>query len=130
VFLSQKAACTTCHAMGYAGGRVGPDLTKIGGVRTPADLLEAIVLPSASFVRSYEPVVVLTDDGRSFAGIIREETVAEVMLQTSATATERIRRAAIESLQAGTVSLMPKGYDTLLTPQEVADLVAFLARAK
>jgi len=28
------------------------------------------------------------------------------------------------------VSLMPKGYDTLLTPQEVADLVAFLARAK
>ncbi|NDH95642.1 MAG: hypothetical protein EBZ13_14170, partial [Planctomycetia bacterium] len=73
VFLSQKAACTTCHAMGYAGGRVGPDLTKIGGVRTPADLLEAIVLPSASFVRSYEPVVVLTDDGRSFAGIIREE---------------------------------------------------------
>ncbi len=130
VFLSQKAACTTCHAMGYAGGRVGPDLTKIGGVRTPADLLEAIVLPSASFVRSYEPVVVLTDDGRSFAGIIREETAAEVMLQTSATATERIRRAAIESLQAGTVSLMPKGYDTLLTPQEVADLVAFLARAK
>jgi putative heme-binding domain-containing protein len=73
---------------------------------------------------------VLTDDGRSFAGIIREETAAEVMLQTSATATERIRRAAIESLQAGTVSLMPKGYDTLLTPQEVADLVAFLARAK
>lgn len=130
VFLSQKAACTTCHAMGYAGGRVGPDLTKIGGVRTPADLLEAIVLPSASFVRSDEPVVVLTDDGRSFAGIIREETAAEVMLQTSATATERIPRDGIESLQAGTVSLMPKGYDTLLTPQEVADLVAFLARAK
>jgi len=25
---------------------------------------------------------------------------------------------------------MPKGYDTLRTPQEVADLVAFLARAK
>jgi putative heme-binding domain-containing protein len=130
VFLSAKAACTTCHAMAYAGGRIGPDLTKIGAVRTPRDLLEAIVLPSASFVRSYESVVVLTADGRAFSGVIREENDAEIVLQTSATATERIPRDAIESLEAGMVSLMPKGYDTLLSPQELADLVAFLARAK
>lgn len=130
VFLSAKAACTTCHAMAYAGGRIGPDLTKIGSIRTPADLLEAIVLPSASFVRSYEPMVVLTDDGRAFAGVIRQESDAEVVLQTSATATERIPRDLIESIEAGTASLMPKGYDTLLSPQELADLVAFLARAK
>jgi len=130
VFLSGKAACTTCHAMAYAGGRIGPDLTKIGAVRTPRDLLEAIVLPSASFVRSYEPVVLVTAAGRAFSGVIREENDAEVVLQTSATATERISRDAIESLEAGTVSLMPKGYDTLLSPQEIADLVAFLARAK
>lgn len=130
VFLSNKAACTTCHAIGYSGGRIGPDLSKIGTIRTPRDLLEAIVLPSAAFVRSYEPVVVLTSDGRAFSGVIREENDAEVVLQTSATATERIPRDAIESLEAGTVSLMPKGYDTLLSPQELADLVAFLARAK
>ena len=130
VFLSSRAACTTCHAMASAGGRIGPDLSKIGAMRTPRDLLEAIVLPSASFVRSYEPVVVITDDGRVFSGVIREESDAEVVLQTSATASERIPRAAIESLEAGTVSLMPNGYDTLLSPQELADLVAFLARAK
>ena len=130
VFFSAKAACTTCHAMAYAGGRIGPDLTKIGAIRTPADLLEAIVLPSASFVRSYEPVVVLTDDGRAFSGVVRQESDAEVVLQTSATATERIPRATIESIEASTASLMPKGYDTLLSPQELADLVAFLARAK
>ncbi len=130
VFLSAKAACTTCHAMAYAGGRIGPDLTKIGAIRSPRDLLEAIVLPSASFVRSYESVVVLTADGRAFSGVIREENDAEIVLQTSATATERIPRDAIESLEAGMVSLMPKGYDTLLSPQELADLVAFLARAK
>jgi putative membrane-bound dehydrogenase-like protein len=130
VFLSNKAACTTCHALGYAGGRIGPELSKIGAIRTPRDLLEAIVLPSAAFVRSYEPVVVVTAEGRAFSGVIREENDAEVVLQTSATATERIPRDAIESLQAGTVSLMPKGYDTLLSPQELADLVAFLARAK
>lgn len=130
VFLSNKAACTTCHAMAYAGGRIGPDLSKIGAIRTPRDLLEAIVLPSASFVRSYEPVVIATADGRAYAGVIREENDAEVVLQTTATTTERIPRDAIESLETGSVSLMPKGYETLLTPQELADLVAFLARAR
>jgi putative membrane-bound dehydrogenase-like protein len=130
VFVSAKAACTGCHAMAYVGGRIGPDLSKIGTIRTERDLLEAIVLPSASFVRSYEPVTVLTEDGRAFSGIIREETPAEVVVQTNVTTSERIPRTAIESIEPGTVSLMPKGYDTILTPQEIADLVAFLARAK
>jgi len=130
VFYSNKAACTTCHALAYAGGRVGPDLTGIGRIRSPADLLEAIVLPSASFVRSYEPVSVLTVDGKLLTGIIRDETAAELVLQTSATATERIPREAVEDLAAGTVSIMPNGYDKLLSPQELADLVAFLAATK
>ncbi|MGB8854186.1 MAG: c-type cytochrome, partial [Pirellulales bacterium] len=130
VFASSKAACTACHAMGGVGGRIGPDLTKIGAIRTPPDLLEAIVLPSAAFVRTYEPVTVVTADGRAFSGIIRDETAADIILQTSATATERIARANIESLQPGTVSLMPKGFDTLLSQQELADLVAYLTTAK
>ena len=55
VFNSQKAACFTCHAIGYRGGKLGPDLTRIGTVRSEMDLLESIIFPSASFVRSYEP---------------------------------------------------------------------------
>ena len=130
VFASSRAACTACHAMAYVGGKVGPDLSRIGAVRTPRDLLEAIVLPSASFVRSYEPVTVLTVDGRGYQGVVREDTAAGIVLQSTATTVERIPRDRIESVEPGTVSLMPKGYDTLLSPQELADLVAFLARAK
>jgi len=130
VFFSNKAACTACHAMAYAGGRVGPDLTRIGAIRSTADLLEAIVLPSASFVRSYEPVSLLTVDGKMWSGIIRDETATELVLQTTATETVRIPRHAIDELVAGTVSIMPRGYDKLLSPQELADLVAFLAAAK
>ena len=46
----------------YLGGHVGPDLTNIGQARTERDLLESIVYPSASFVRSYEPIIVVTTD--------------------------------------------------------------------
>jgi hypothetical protein len=53
VFNSSKAACSTCHKIGYLGGHVGPDLTRVGQVRSERDLLEAVVYPSASFVRSY-----------------------------------------------------------------------------
>ena len=60
VFNGTKAACASCHAVGYVGGKVGPDLTRIGSIRTERDLLESIVFPSVSFVRGYEPVVVTT----------------------------------------------------------------------
>jgi putative heme-binding domain-containing protein len=130
VFAGKTGACTTCHAMAYVGGRVGPDLSHIGAIRTPRDLLEAIVRPSATFVRSYEPSVVITADGRSFQGVVREEPGGIVAVQTSATVVERLPRDSVEAIEPGRVSLMPQGYDTLLSAQELADLVAFLHRAK
>ena len=63
VFNSEKAACYGCHAIGYMGGRIGPDLTRIGQVRSERDLLEAVVFPNASFARGYEPVVIRTCAG-------------------------------------------------------------------
>ncbi len=130
VFAGKTGACTTCHAMAYVGGRVGPDLSHIGAIRTPRDLLEAIVRPSATFVRSYEPSVVITADGRSFQGVVREEPGGLVAVQTSATVVERLPRDSVEAIEPGRVSLMPQGYDKLFTVQELADLVAFLHRAK
>ena len=63
IFNNPKAACFTCHALGYLGGHMGPDLTSIGQIRSDRDLLEAVVYPSASFVRSYEPMIVVTKSG-------------------------------------------------------------------
>jgi putative membrane-bound dehydrogenase-like protein len=130
VFNSTKAACITCHQMGYLGGKVGPDLTRIGGVRTERDLLEAVVFPSASFVRSYEPVKVTTLDGRVFQGILKVDAPDEVVLTINATEEARIARADIDELTPGTVSVMPSGLDQQLSPQDLADLIAFLKASK
>jgi len=130
VFNSAKAACASCHAIGYLGGKVGPDLTRIGGVRAERDLLEAIVYPSASFVRSYEPVTVTRLDGRSVSGILKKDTPDEVVVTVSATEEVRIPRADIEQVVPGQVSLMPSGLDQQLSPQDLADLIAFLKASK
>ena len=126
VFNSPKAACLSCHAIGYLGGKIGPDLTKIGQIRSERDLLEAIVFPSASFARSYEPVVVTTSSGATHMGVLRSDAGDEVVLAIGAGQETRIPRQEIDDMQPGTVSLMPPGLDEQLTRQELADLLAFL----
>ncbi len=126
VFNNPKVACIACHAIGYVGGQIGPDLSRIGSVRADRDLLEAILYPSASFVRSFEPLTVITTDGRVLNGTVKRDTPNEIVLTLSATEEARIPRGSIEEIQPGSVSIMPAGLDRQLTPQELADLVAFL----
>ena len=130
VLKSAKAACTSCHATGYLGGTLGPDLTSVGKTRTERDLLEAIVYPSASFVRSYEPYVVRTQSGERFTGILKKDAPDEIILAIDPKTEKHIPRAEIERLEPGTVSLMPEGLEALLTPQELADLISFLRASK
>lgn len=126
LFNSPKAACATCHAMGYLGGRLGPDLTRVGEVRTERDLLEAIVFPSASFVRSYEPFIVTTKGGDDHTGVLLKDAPDEVVLATGPETEVRLARAEVAEIRPGTVSLMPQGLDQQLSRQELADLVTFL----
>jgi len=126
VFHSTKAACSACHAIGYLGGTIGPDLTHIGKIRSERDLLESIVFPSASFVRSYEPMLVTTKSGKIINGLIRKDTPDEIVLATGANEEARIARKDIDDMQPSRVSIMPAGLDQQLTVQQLADLVAFL----
>jgi putative heme-binding domain-containing protein len=129
VFHSARTACIVCHQMGYLGGNIGPDLTRIADVRNERDLLESIVFPSASFVRSYEPIVIATKDGQAVAGLVRKELPDALLVATGAKTEVRVARDNIEEIRPGNVSIMPSGLDQQLTTQELADLIAFL-RAK
>ncbi|HZK82921.1 MAG TPA: HEAT repeat domain-containing protein, partial [Humisphaera sp.] len=127
LFFSAKAVCSTCHAVGDQGGHVGPDLSKIGAIRTPRDLLESIVYPSASFARGYEPWLVKTKDGDVQSGLISQQTADAIYFITGPRETKRILRSQISDLRLGTVSVMPQGFDAQFSRQELADVVAFLA---
>jgi putative membrane-bound dehydrogenase-like protein len=130
IFNSPRAACSSCHAMGYLGGQVGPDLTTIGQTRTEKDLLESIVYPSASFVRSFEPVIVRTKSDDEYNGVLRKDAPDEIVLATGPTTEVRLARSEIADMRPGTVSIMPAGLEQQLTPQELADLIAFLKATK
>jgi putative heme-binding domain-containing protein len=126
VFNSEKTACTMCHVLGYRGGRLGPDLTNIGKIRNERELLEAIIFPSATFVRGFEPFIVTTKSGDAHSGIMRKDAPDEVVLATGPESEQRIARSDIKDIQPGPVSPMPPGMDAVMSKQELADLVAFL----
>ena len=126
VFNSPRTACVLCHKIGYGGGLLGPDLTAIGKIRSERELLEAVMYPSAAIVRGYETVVATTRSGESHSGILKLESADELVLATGPESELRLARAQVTDLQPGAVSAMPPGMDVVLTPQELADLVAFL----
>jgi putative membrane-bound dehydrogenase-like protein len=130
VFFGKKAACAACHTVQNEGGRVGPDLSKIGGIRSGPDLLESIVFPSASFARGYEPYVITTKAGKFYTGIIARDTAEAVYLKTAERAEVRIPRASVAMIARSSVSIMPQGLDAQLSRRELADLIAFLRSLK
>ncbi|MGI8964817.1 MAG: hypothetical protein ACR2H1_01880, partial [Limisphaerales bacterium] len=90
------------------------------------DLLEALVYPSASFVRSYEPMSVTTTAGDDYSGVLKKDGADEIVLVTGPNAEVKIPRKDISEMRPGTVSTMPAGLDEQLEKQELADLMAFL----
>ncbi|HEX5026553.1 MAG TPA: PVC-type heme-binding CxxCH protein [Agriterribacter sp.] len=120
-----KATCATCHTIGAQGGNFGPDLTSIQKDRSPHDLLEAIIYPGASFVREFETYRVKTKP-EEYTGIIKERAPDAIILATAPQVTVRIPRADIVSTEIMDMPLMPQGFDQLLNPREMADLMAFI----
>jgi putative heme-binding domain-containing protein len=126
VFFGKGVACATCHRVGDEGGRVGPDLTRIGTIRSGHDLLESVLWPSSTFAQGYEPYAVATTDGRVLNGVIARQDANVLVLRDNSGAETRLRRDEIEELRRSETSPMPEGLGRALTREEFRDLLAFL----
>jgi putative membrane-bound dehydrogenase-like protein len=130
LFFGQRAACSSCHRIGARGEKIGPDLSKIGQIRSRGDILESIVVPSASLARGFESFQVVTNSGKVHSGILSRETTSAIYLRTTDRSEVRIPREEIDELAPGRTSIMPQGLERVLSPRELSDLVAFLEALK
>jgi len=128
VFRRADLACVTCHAIGGAGGKVGPDLTSIGASAPMDYLVEALLVPSAKIKEGYHSVVVETRDGEEFTGTLARETTEELFLRNAAGQEVGVPKAKIARRENGKLSLMPTGLMEPLPEQDRLDLFAFLSR--
>jgi putative heme-binding domain-containing protein len=119
-----NTACASCHTLYGEGGKVGPDLT--GGGRDNLDyLLENILDPSAVVTADFRMSIVNLKDGRVLNALIAAKTDRTLTLAT-ATETLTVERAAIESIQDSSLSVMPEGLLETLTAEQARDLIAYL----
>lgn len=121
-----KGTCIACHKIGNAGRPIGPDLSKIGAIRTERDLLESILFPSNTLARDYEAHVIETSDGQSVMGVIKSHTAEGLLVVDVAGQEKTVPHVNIVADTTLTTSLMPMGLDGTLTEQELCDLVAWL----
>ena len=123
------AACFACHRYGNAGGMNGPDLTGAGGRYSPHDLLDQIINPSKEINEQFAPVVVTKTDGTTVTGVIVNLNGDTVQINTDLSDPDQrvgFDRKQVKSIEVSKVSPMPPMLLSMLTKEEVLDLVAFV----
>lgn len=128
VFASGKGACLVCHRVGELGGRIGPDLSTIGRIRSARDLYESILYPGESIARDFETfeISVKSKDVPVQVGLIDAQTTAGLELIGLSGQKQIIPHEEVAAIKRLPVSLMPMGLDQTLTAEELRDLVAYL----
>jgi cytochrome c oxidase cbb3-type subunit III len=123
-----KGGCVRCHAIAGQGGKLGPDLTNIGAQRSAGHLREAILLPSERLAAGYQPAKAVLADGRTLRGVVRNYTNYSVQFQDTEGQLHLLDTADLKDLRLERESPMPADYSKRLTPADVNNLLAFLAR--
>jgi putative heme-binding domain-containing protein len=127
---NREIRCNACHAVGnLGGGFVGPDLTEVGKRANREYLLESLIEPSAKIVKGFEPLVIVTDDGRVFSGTFVADDGKNLIIAPPAGGKVTIAIANIAERFQSPVSSMPPMGKTF-TLQQIADLVAYLESLK
>ena len=132
-FTAKSSQCNNCHRLEEKGGTIGPDLSQIGGKYKRHEILESLVNPSKKIDPKYQTHVLVTSSGITHTGIVLEKSEQHVVLNSFREGKAEILRLStddVELLVPQQKSLMPDGMLRDLTPQQAADLLAFLGSLK
>ncbi|MHB9005953.1 MAG: hypothetical protein ACYDC1_03400, partial [Limisphaerales bacterium] len=120
--------CLACHRMGNEGGAIGPELSGVGSKYTRRDILESILLPSKVVSEQFQNVTVDLADGDDVTGRLISETDNEVVIETDWRTGTRttVSRGDLQRMRPANLSPMPEGLLSVLTRDEILDLLAYL----
>lgn len=127
VYRRADQLCLKCHAIGGAGGQVGPDLSSIGGSAQVDYLLDSLLQPSKAIKENYHSVLVTTLKGQQLTGIKVRQTAAALILRNDQDQEVAVPLKDIDVQEASKTSLMPEGLTDPLTRGELVDLTRFLS---
>jgi cytochrome c oxidase cbb3-type subunit III len=134
-----KSACGQCHMVKGRGGRLGPDLTRVGAARSVEYLTESIRTPDKELSQStsdpnnhygipldYDTVTAVTRDGRRIIGVAKNEDAFSLQLFGQDDQFHLFLKKDLREVLHERRSLMPAYTEQMLNHAELHDLLAFL----
>lgn len=121
------ASCSGCHRVNAVGGRLGPDLSRIGSSRSRATLVARIregALPQSD--SGYAPVTLTTEDGQSIRGVTKNEDLFSIQVMEVEGRIQGFDKDRVEALDKPAESVMPIFGQDRLSDIELDDLVGYL----
>ena len=127
--LVESTGCFDCHRIADRGSRVGPNLSTIGGRRTPVRLRQALVAPDEEVIADNRFVRIVTKDGTTITGRLLNQDAISVQLMNPKEELKTYLRTNIREYTIVDTGLMPS-VQGKLTDQQVADIVTYLSSLK
>jgi cytochrome c oxidase cbb3-type subunit III len=121
-----KARCSACHLAEGQGGFIAADLSSYGRRRPVEEIRDAIIKPGQDWNPKQNTVSVITQDGQTVSGVVRNEDNFSLQLQSLDGAFHLIMKSDVAGLTRASTSLMPADYGSTLGPSELNDLISFL----
>jgi putative heme-binding domain-containing protein len=138
-----KGQCARCHMVKGRGGRLGPDLTRVGAARSVAYLTESIREPDKELSlgmtdpnnhyvipMEYETVTVTTNDGRRIIGVAKNEDAFSIQLLGQDDELHLFLKKNLSDVVHERRSLMPAYTEQMLSAGELTDLLAHLTNLR
>jgi cytochrome c oxidase cbb3-type subunit 3 len=131
------ANCSTCHMVEGKGGRLGPELTSVGGSRTREAIIDSVRNPSRrlawglaeatkEFPQEYESVTVMTAERKEIKGVTLNEDSFSVQIMDMNEQVHLLQKNKLLSFQKSRQSAMPKYGADILSDKDLEDIVAYL----
>jgi len=123
-----QTICSNCHVYGSKGQRVGPVLTEISR-KSKESLMHDILDPNAAVETKYINHRLETKGGIVHIGIVDSETDQNIVIKKMGGESVTVNKSDIKRFTSLGKSLMMEGLEGSMTPQEMADLLAYLQNA-
>jgi putative heme-binding domain-containing protein len=121
--------CLDCHRIGDRGSHFGPDLSDVGGKRTPEALRRSILSPDEEVLPEHRLVRVVTREGATVVGRLLNQDAFSIQVITDHDELRSFAKSHLRQYTILTKGLMPS-FARTLSADQVADLVAYLASLK
>ena len=121
-----RGTCFACHQVKGRGVVVGPDVAGIGKRRDVDYVIQSILNPDAYIVEGYQQTSLKTKDGRTLFGMILEETAISLNLVLLTGEQITVPAEDLKNRTDAKHSGMPASFVYTLSPQDVADLTAWM----